>query len=292
MALIGGERAVDGQRPGDVGGVQRAVLDAHVEQDQLARASPGRSCRSSAGWWRAGRPRRSTRSRCRCRPPGPGGRTCPRASARRARAPWPTRARSPRSRGWWQSTASCSCSTSHSSLTSRISDRKIASSSSCVGVGLVGQQRVDVGVDAAVQPSRTARRQHLGQVVDVPAREAEQLLGLDQRAAPARPGLAVAAVAPERVVALGVPWPEEQRRLAVVDDEHGIGRLVAGEVDVCGVDAEPVVGVVGARLEAAGRYDDPLAGEALAQRLAASAAPTARSTAARPGRRRRPTRRA
>ena len=36
-------------------------------------------------------------------------------------------------------------------------------------IGLVGHERIDVGVDAAVDAGWTARRKHLGQLVDVPA---------------------------------------------------------------------------------------------------------------------------
>ena len=99
VALQRGERAVDRQRAGHVGGVEVAALDAHVEQHQLAGRRSGRCSRSSAASWRGRRRRRSSRSRCRCPSRGPGGGRCPRSSARRTRAPASTRAPSPRSRG-------------------------------------------------------------------------------------------------------------------------------------------------------------------------------------------------
>ena len=54
-----------------------------------------------------------------------------------------------------------------------------------------------------------------------------------------------------------------EHRLAVgVDDEHGVGLVRADEVRELGAGAEAVLGVVGPHLVAAGRHDEPLAGEA------------------------------
>ena len=153
-----------------------------------------------------------------------------------------------------QSIASCSCSTSHASLTSRISERYIASSGRPAPSPCARQRaRRRRGRRRAQHPRLAERTQHVGKLVEVPAGDAEELRRLGQRAAPTRPGLAVAAVAPEGVVAPGVARAEVERRVAVVDDEHGVRRLVAGQVDVRGLGAEAVVGVVGPRLQGAGR---------------------------------------
>ena len=61
------------------------------------------------------------------------------------------------------------------------------------------------------------------------------------------------------------PGPRVERRLAVLDDQHRIAGLVAAQVGVRGVRAEPVVGVVGPDLEGPGRHHQPLAGERLGQ---------------------------
>ena len=87
--------------------------------------------------------------------------------------------------------------------------------------------------------------------------------------AAAGPQLAVLAVAEELVgVALGAGAGVEHG-LAVVDDEDGVGGLVAGEVGVGRVGPEAVVGVVGAHLVGAGREHEPLAGERVGELRAA-----------------------
>ena len=128
-----------------------------------------------------------------------------------------------------------------------------------------GDERVDVRVDAAKHARRPTTAQRVRQLVQVAAGEAEDLAGLGERAPASGPGLAVATVAPERVVALGVARPEVQRALTVVQHQHGVGRLVAGQVDVVRRGPEPVVGVVGARLQRPRWYDDPLTLEALGE---------------------------
>ena len=88
---------------------------------------------------------------------------------------------------------------------------------------------------------------------------------LVQRGAAADPQLAVLAVAEELVGVAGGAGPRVEDGLAVLDHQHGVAGLVAGEVGVRGVGAEPVVGVVGAHLEGAGGQHQPLAGEHLGQ---------------------------
>ncbi len=130
VALDTGVAAVDRQRAGDVGGVEVVALDAHVEQDQLAGVDRARVLDPVQRRWRAGRRRRSSRSRCRCPSRGRDGRRCPRSSARRSAARWPSPARRPRSRGSSMSQASWSSPISQSSLTSRTSETTRARSSS------------------------------------------------------------------------------------------------------------------------------------------------------------------
>ena len=96
---------------------------------------------------------------------------------------------------------------------------------------------------------------------------------LVQRRAPAGPQLAVRPVAEELVGLARGARPRVEHRLAVLDDEHRVAGLVAGQVGVRGVRAEPVVGVVGAHLEVAGRDDQPLAGEQVGQPLPALGRP-------------------
>ena len=111
------------------------------------------------------------------------------------------------------------------------------------------------------------------QVLDVADLDAERVGDLLRRRAAPGPQLAVLAVAEELVgVALGARAGVEDG-LAVVDDQHGVGGLVAGEVGVGGVGAEAVVGVVGAHLVGAGRQHQPLAGERLGELRAARGGP-------------------
>ena len=131
--------------------------------------------------------------------------------------------------------ASCSSATSHSSLTSRSSSATRPRSSS-----VVRSRRLAVVVEGR-------------QVLDVADLDAEGVGDLLRGRATAGPQLAVLPVAEELVgVALGARAGVEHG-LAVVDDQHGVGGLVAGEVGVRGVGAEAVVGVVGAHLVGAGR---------------------------------------
>ena len=153
------------------------------------------------------------------------------------------------------SQASCSSPTSHSSLTRR-------SSSATRAEVLVGGEVAGLAV---VVEGR--------QVLDVAHLDAERVGDLLRRRAAPGPQLAVLAVAEELVgVALGARAGVEHG-LAVVDDQHGVGGLVAGEVGVGGVGAEAVVGVVGAHLVGAGRQHEALAGERLGQLRAAGGGP-------------------
>ena len=130
------------------------------------------------------------------------------------------------------------------------------------------------GVVAAYDPDRAGgRAQFLGDLADVLAGQPEQLLALGQAVAAAHPQLALA-VEPELAV---VPVRARQQvrgglvaaAVGRLEDEHGVLRLVAGEVDVLGGGAEGVVGVVGPGAQVARGHHDPLAGEARGQRGAA-----------------------
>ena len=245
------KRAVDRQRAGDVGGVEVVALDAHVEQHQLAgRDRAGvvdpvqrRGVRAAAA--------RSSRSRCRCPSRGRGGRRCPRSSARRTRSTRSHSRTESSKPSVVMSQASWSSPTSHSSLTRRSSEatrREVLVGGDVAGLAVVVEGR---------------------QVVDVAHLEAEGVGDLLQRRTAAGPQLAVLPVAEELVgVARGARTGVEDG-LAVVDHQHGVAGLVAGEVGVRGVGAEAVVGVVGAHLVGAGREHQPLARERLGELRAA-----------------------
>ena len=173
------------------------------------------------------------------------------------------------------SQASWSSPTSQSSLTSRSSETTRARSSSRDVVG--GHHAVDVGRDAAEHPGLAGAvgGQGVLELVDVAALDAERVGDLVQRRAAPDPQLAVLPVAEELVGVARRARPRVEHRLAVLDDQHGVAGLVAGEVGVGGVGAEPVVGVVGAHLERAGRQHQPLAGEHRGQLRAAPAARSA-----------------
>ena len=117
------------------------------------------------------------------------------------------------------------------------------------------------------------------QVLDVAHLEAEGVRHLLQRRAAPGPQLAVLPVAEELVGLARGARPGVEHRLAVLDHQHGVAGLVAGEVGVGGVGAEPVVGVVRAHLVGAGRQHQPLARERLGQPRPARA-PRARRPAA------------
>ena len=142
------------------------------------------------------------------------------------------------------SQASWSSPTSQSSLTSRISETTRAK----LGVaGLVGgDQRVD---------ARRRRRGARGSCRRRPGRRRARRCG-----APRGPSESEISFSDGRRPAHSSPYcrsrknssvsrlgarPGVEHRLAVLDDEHGVAGLVAGEVGVRGVGAEPVVGVVG-----------------------------------------------
>ena len=155
------------------------------------------------------------------------------------------------------SQASWSSPTSHSSLTSRSSEATRARSSSRRWPSS-RRLRADSGLVEGRGRSSTWR--HL---------EAERVGDLAQRRAAAGPQLAVLPVAEELVGVARRARPGVEDGLAVVDDQHGVAGLVAGEVGVRGVGAEAVVGVVGAHLEGAGRQHEPLARERLGEPRAA-----------------------
>ena len=165
------------------------------------------------------------------------------------------------------SQAVCSSLTSQSSLISRISEITRANSPSRDSSR--GHLRVDDGRDAAVDAGLAGLPQRAGQLVEVAHLETQRVGDLLQRRAAADPELAVHAVAEELVGVAGGARAGVEDRLAVVDDEHRVGGLVAGEVGVGGVGPEAVVGVVGPHLEGAGREHQPLARERLGE-LAAS----------------------
>ena len=144
--------------------------------------------------------------------------------------------------------ASWSCATSQSSLISRSSEATRVSS------GSTSRTRV-------LRSSSKDGRSSMWRT----SRPSESEISLQRRAA-AGPELAVLPVAEELVGLAGGAGPGVEHGLAVVDDQHCVAGLVAGEVGVRGVGTEPVVGVVGAHLVGAGRQHQPLAGEGLRER--------------------------
>ena len=105
--------------------------------------------------------------------------------------------------------------------------------------------------------------------VDVAALDAERVGELAEGRAAPDPQLAVLTVAEELVAVAAGAGPRVEHGLAVLDHQHGVAGLVAGEVGVRRVGAELVVGVVGPHLERAGGQHQPLAGEHPGQLLAA-----------------------
>ena len=133
---------------------------------------------------------------------------------------------------------------------------------------------LDMGVDgarqAAVHAGLARAAQRRVQLVDVAHGQPERGGHLVQRRTPARPELAVLPVAEELVGVARGARPCVEHRVAVLDDQHGVARLVAGEVRVGRVRAEPVVGVVRPHLVRAGRQHQPLARKRLGQRGASA----------------------
>ncbi len=159
------------------------------------------------------------------------------------------------------SQAVCSSATSHSSLTRRISETTRAKSLSRVWSAATSRSTVsETPRWTRVLPLRPRSRSRSSMWRTSSPRESEISL---QRRAATGPQLAVLPVAEELVgVSLGAGAGVEDG-LAVLDDEHGVAGLVAAEVGVGGVGAEPVVGVVGTHLVGAGREHQPLARERL-----------------------------
>ena len=168
------------------------------------------------------------------------------------------------------SQASCSSPISHSSLTRRISETTRAKSSSWVASAATSASTW--AVDAAQHAGLAGAGERGGELVDVPHGQAQRGGDLVGGGTAPDPQLAVLAVAEELVGVARGPRPGVQRGLAVLDHQHGVAGLVAGEVGVRGVRPEPVVGVVGPDLVAAGGQHQPLAREGLGQRARRRAA--------------------
>ena len=109
--------------------------------------------------------------------------------------------------------------------------------------------------------------------VDVAALDAQRVGQLVQGRTPPDPELAVLAVAEELVGVARRAGAGVENGLAVLDDQHRVAGLVAGEVGVGGVRAELVVGVVGPDLEGAGGQHQPFAGEHPGQLVAPGGGP-------------------
>ena len=141
-----------------------------------------------------------------------------------------------------------------------------------VGVAALvgGDELVDGLGHTAVDPGLAAARQVVTELVDVAHLESEGVGDLLQRRASAHPQLAVLPVAEELVGVAIRAGASVEDALAAVDDQHGVAGLVAAEVGVGGVGAEPVVGVVGPHLEAARGQDETFAREGLGEPLTTS----------------------
>ncbi len=144
------------------------------------------------------------------------------------------------------------------------------------GVGTLGQQAVDAGVDAGEEPGRRLRSgEEPGQFVQGSAAQPGQRGRLVQVGPAAHPELAVAAVAVEVAGVPGGAGADVEQRLVAVragrfEDEDMVGLLLAGQAGQPGVGAvraEAVVGVVRPDLERSGGYDQPFAREARRQPL-------------------------
>jgi hypothetical protein len=146
---------------------------------------------------------------------------------------------------------------------------------------LVDQGRdVAVGVAHDPQGDRTGvLGQGVGQLVDVPRRDAELGLQLFQRGASTHPELPVASVGEELLGVAPGQWagvndrfmPAAVGSAARVQDQHGVGLAVgaeAGEVREGRVRSEGVVTVVGAHLQPPRGDDQPLTRVCRADRLA------------------------
>ena len=145
-----------------------------------------------------------------------------------------------------------------------------------VGVAalVAGDLRVHAGVHPAQHPGlrRPGTGGRTGRRCAGSRTPSEAEISLQRRAA-AGPELAVLPVAEELVGLARAARPGVEDGLAALDHEHRVAGLVAAEVGVRGLGPEPVVGVVGADLEAARRDHQSLARELLGQPLAASPRP-------------------
>ena len=246
LALQRRERAVDGQRAGDVGGVEVVALHAHVEQHQLAGLDgAGVVDPVQRGRVRAARADRVVADV-----------VAHRAGAAEEGALDPALAE-----------LQHPVPLAHGVLEAEGGD--VARLLQLADLPLVLDQPQLVGDAAEVlvggHVAALAVVVEGRQVLDVADLDAERVGDLLRGRASSGPQLAVLPVAEELVgVALRARAGVEHG-LAVVDDQHGVGGLVAGEVRVGGVGPEPVVGVVGAHLVGARRQHQPLAGERLGQ---------------------------
>ena len=263
LALQVGEAAVDRERAGDVGGVEVAVLHAHVEQEQLARGDrAGVLDPVQRGGVLAAADDRVVADVVAHRAGAAEEGALDPALAVLQHA-GPTRATESSKPSAVMSQASCSSPISHSSLTSRISEATRAKSSSWVA-------------SAATRRSTWAETPRCTRVLPAPSRTAARS-SMWRTSRPREVGDLVRRRAGGRPTARRTAGRGRTRRcrartaagrrdgLAVVDHEHGVAGLVAGEVGVRGVRPEPVVGVVGPHLEGAGGQHQPLARERLGQ---------------------------
>ncbi len=265
VALQGGEGAVDRERAGDVGGVERGRLGTHVEQHQLA-----------------GRDRAGVVDPVQRRgvPPATDDRVVADVVAHRAGAaeegaldpalavlehPVPlAHAVLEPERG------DVAGGLELGELPLVLDQAQLGEDAGELVVAAVvtGDQGVDPGVGAAQHARLRRAAEPSGEVVEVAGLDVQGVGDLLQRGPAAGPELAVLPVAEELVGLARAARPGVEHRLAALDDQHGVAGLVAAEIGVRGLGAEAVVGVVGADLEPAGRDHQPLAGELLAQPLA------------------------
>ena len=170
--------------------------------------------------------------------------------------------------------ASCSCATSQSSLTSRSSDERPwrAPRRAPRPRATSASTRRSTPRSTRVLPWPESAS---GELVDVPALDPQRRrhLAAATGAGPptarrTRRSRKNSSVSPRGA------WPRVEDRLAVLEHEHRVAGLVAGQVRVRGLRAEPVVGVVGAHLEGAGRDHEPLAGEQVGEPLGDVPPPT------------------
>jgi hypothetical protein len=282
-ALELGERAVDRQGAGDVGRVQRVRLHARVEQQQVAGAHGAVVARPvQRGRVRPGGADRAVADVVALDPgPAEEGALDPPLRGRDGPAQLADHVREAlgRRRARPAQLLDLPLVLHHARAVQEDLELLVEQDPGLlVAAGQQVHDALELRVVAAHDPSGDlrVRGDQLGQLLGGPPRvaggQAEQRRRLRQGVATSGPQLAVAAE-PERAVLPARARQQVERRLVPavgpwLEDQHAVVGLIAGQVDVVAVGAEPEVGVVRARLEAARGDHQALSRERGGQRLA------------------------